>query len=437
MRSLHFLRVPRCVLCAAATATLIGFASLGSASAYTQKTLYSFCAKTNCVDGGSLLAGVMDASGNLYGTTELGGQYGRGVVFELVLNANKTKYHETVLYDFCAKPNCTDGSFPQSADLIMDVDGNLYGAAAGGGKYNSGGVFKLTHKSGGWSSAIIHSFCAKANCTDGNVPETGLAYAGQASGARWDESSPLFGTTAYGGANNKGLAYELVPNGSGWTYKVLHGFNPPEKSASPGPLLVDSSGNLFGVTYFGGKYDAGALYKLAAGTWKETTLHNFCAETNCTDGAAGVGRLTMDAAGNLFGAANYGGSGAHCADPESGCGVVFERPPGGPYTVIYNFCSKSNCKDGSYPLAGLIMDADGTLYGTTDEGGSGGGGTAFTLTHAAAWTERVLYGFCGLQNCTDGSEPAASLTLDKKGNVFGTTSTGGANNYGTVFELKP
>src|SRR5262249_52770994 len=153
---------------------------------------------------------LMDQSGNIYGVTYAGGKHGKGLVFELVPNATKTKYTEHILKNFCAKANCTDGAHPVSG-LILDVDGRLYGTASEGGKFNGGIAFRLKHQAGIVTFTIIHSFCAKTNCTDADFPYTGLAYSGQAAGAAWDESSPLFGT-ADGGAHNKGAAYELAPN---------------------------------------------------------------------------------------------------------------------------------------------------------------------------------------------------------------------------------
>lgn len=346
-------------------------------------------------------------------------------------------YTLKTLHSFCNEANCGDGDTPRN-DLVMDASGNLFGTTQVGGAHGGGEVFKMRPVANGWAFGVIHSFCSQPpDCPDGDVPTATLAYAGQASGAPWDESSPLFGTANLGGANNKGIAYKLSPNGSGWTYQVLHGFSSSTKSAYPGPLVVDPSGNLFGVTYMGAKYGAGALYRLAAGTWKETTLHNFCAEPNCADGNGGFGRLAIDAAGNLFGTAFEGGSGSNCQEP-SGCGVVFERTAGSKYKVIYDFCSKTNCKDGTEPAAGLNLDAGGTLFGTTHIGGTGNLGVVFTLSHASGWTEQTLYDFCSEQNCTDGAGPSALVILDNKGNVYGTASEDGANGSGgTVFSLKP
>jgi uncharacterized repeat protein (TIGR03803 family) len=428
----------RRALAISGAAIVLALPPLGGASAYTQGTLHSFCTTANCGDGDTPRNGVlMDQSGDLYGTTEFGGKYNNGLVFKLIPNAKKTKYTEHILKNFCAKTGCTDGAYP-SSNLIMDMDGDLYGTTEVGGKHGGGVVFKMRPVANGWVFSVIHSFCSQPpDCADGESPGATLAYAGQASGAPWDEASPLFGTANLGGANGKGIAYEISPNGSGWSYQVLHSFNSSTESAYPGPLLVDPSGNLLGVTYMGAKYGAGALYRLAAGTWTEATLHNFCADPNCTDGNGGFGRLSMDAAGNLFGTALLGGSSSNCTGP-SGCGVAFERTAGGKYKVIYDFCKRTNCNDGSEPAAGMIMDASGNLLGTTHIGGKGNLGTVFMLTAGSKWTEQVLYSFCSEQNCADGAGPGAPVILDDKSDVYGTTEEKGANGSGgTVFELKP
>src|SRR5882762_6860969 len=140
-------------LTAVAATILLASASGGTAAAYTQETLHSFCTETNCGDGDTPHAGLLaDTSGNLYGTTEKGGKNNSGLVFKLIPNAKKTKYTEHVLKNFCAQANCTDGGFPE-AGLIMDVDGNLYGTTGGGGKFGGGTVFKMTPLANGWSYA--------------------------------------------------------------------------------------------------------------------------------------------------------------------------------------------------------------------------------------------------------------------------------------------
>jgi uncharacterized repeat protein (TIGR03803 family) len=402
-------------------------------------TVYSFCSTSSCADGQMPVAGLlMDAAGDLYGTTENGGKYASGAVFKLVPNADKSAYTEHILKNFCVQVSCPGGQAPEG-DLIMDVDGNLYGTTYGGGKHFGGVVFKLTHGANGWGLRVIHEFCAKSNCKDGGAPATGLAYAGQASGALWNEISPLFGTALYGGTHGKGIAYELAPGSAGWSFTVIHNFNAPApvQTIIPSPLLVDPAGNLIGVTGNGGTLDEGELYKLAAGTWQKTTLHNFCSEANCAGGSVGWGRVAMDAAGNLFGVTAYGGGGSSCT-VNVGCGAAFEWTTSGEFDVIHAFCSQASCKDGGVPMAGVTIDANGNLFGTTSVGGLTGGGSVFELTHGTTWTGRGLYDFCHKTNCTDGDTPYASVVLDGSGNIYGTTSAGGANgNGGTVFELTP
>jgi uncharacterized repeat protein (TIGR03803 family) len=437
MRQLSFTRAfPTNVAKSALPAiALLAVALPGAAPATTLSTLHSFCNETNCTDGSKPLGGLlMDASGNLYGMTETGGKYNSGLVFKLIPNAAKTKYTEHILHNFCAKAGCPDGGFPSYGSLIMDVDGNLYGTTGGGGKFGAGAVFKMTPVTNGWTYGVVHSFCAQTNCPDGSDPEVGLAYAGQASGAQWDEASPLFGSTYVGGAHNMGEVFELSFNGSTWSFQVIHSFSSGFHS---GELLVDPSGNVVGTTLLGGANSGGMIFKLASGTWSETTLYNFCAATNCADGWEPSGRLLMDAGGNIFGTTQGGGAGAQCT-ADHGCGVAYALTAAGKYKVLYNFCSRNNCRDGQYPASGIIKDAAGDFAGTTYGGGTGPGGTVFSLHHGTTWTEAVLYDFCSAQNCTDGGGPTAPLVVDNAGNLFGTTAAGGANgDYGTVFELEP
>jgi uncharacterized repeat protein (TIGR03803 family) len=308
----------------------------------------------------------------------------------------------------------------------MDVDGNLYGTTNSGGKFGEGAIYELMHKVNGWSLTVIHSFCAEGgSCGNGSYPITTLAYAGQASGASWDEFSPLFGTADGGGASGQGVAYKLISDGSFWSYELLYGFDgTSEPSTYPSQLFVDSSGNLIGVTDYGAKHGDGALYKLAANTWKETTLHDFCAQPNCTDGAYGFGRLVRDAALNLYGTAQGGRN--------SGQGVVFKRTAGGSYSVVHSFGGA----EGDLPMGGLTMDSAGNLFGMTGEGGANSQGVVFELAPGGA--ETVLYNFCITNGCPDGAWPETPLLMDSQGDLFGTTIYYGAHgNGGTVFELTP
>jgi uncharacterized repeat protein (TIGR03803 family) len=233
------------------------------------------------------------------------------------------------------------------------------------------------------------------------------------------------------------------------------GFNP---TAS---LISDRSGNLYGTTDKGGVQHGGTVFKLTPnkdGRWTESVIYNFCSLTNCKDGKNPSAGLIFDHEGNLYGTTGGGGGGAY--GPYKGCdnaylcGTVFELTPNadGSWTesVLYSFCSVTDCLDGDGSGSGLVFDKVGNLYGTTVAGGDATGcslgcGTVFELTPKAGgggWTERVLYSFCSLTNCFDGNSPYASLTSDNAGNLYGTTVAGGdatscSLGCGTVFELTP
>ena len=165
-------------------------------------------------------------------------------------------------------------------------------------------------------------------------------------------------------------------------------------------------------------------------------LYSFCPQSGCADGSQPVAGLIMDAAGNLYGTTKVGGTGG--TGGAFGQGVVFKLAPDGTETVLYSFCSQANCTDGLQPFAGLIMDAAGNLYGTTLNGGIGSGsGVVFKL--APDGTQTVLYSFCSQANCTDGLAPQAGLLMDAAGNLYGTTALGGIapGNSGVVFALTP
>ena len=252
-------------------------------------------------------------------------------------------------------------------------------------------------------------------------------------------------------------------------FKVLHSFgNYPNDGAHPvSDVAFDNAGNLYGTTpgggngYGCGEDGCGSVFELSPkgdGTWKETIIYSFCANTGgpiCTDGAFPDAGLTLDAVGNLYGATSEGGQ--NC--PTAGCGLVFELSPPSAgktwtETVLHNFCSEVaasvQCLDGEAPWGQLVFDSAGNLYGTTTSGGSGhptdgiGGGTVFELSPGASgWTETVLYNFCTLgqgNSCPDGIGPFAGVTFDTLGNLYGTTVGGGSSNNagdGTVYELSP
>jgi len=252
-----------------------------------------------------------------------------------------------------------------------------------------------------------------------------------------DEEGNLYSTTSSGGDDSScstfgvpgcGVIFKL--DGAG-TETVLYTFAGGTDGASPfAGLIRDAKGNLYGTTSSGGSgiVPAGTIFKLD-NEGKETVLYSFCSAANCVDGNtpnAGVIRH----AGSLYG--TTAGGGEFCVE-NGGCGVVFKVDSKGNETVLYSFCPNGgNCTDGESPQAGLIHDTTGNLYGTTSGGGAKGAGTVFKLNPAGA--ETVLYSFAG---GADGANPFAGLIRDEAGNLYGTTSSGGLSGQGTVFKVDP
>jgi uncharacterized repeat protein (TIGR03803 family) len=304
-----------------------------------------------------------------------------------------------------------------AAGLVSDSVGNLYGTR-GGGAYNFGTAFELMRTAGGgWTEKVLHDF--NLNGRDGVYPN----------GLIFDAAGNLYGTTLEGGTYGCGTVFELtLAADGGWAEKILHNFRGNNKDGCEtwASLIFDATWNLYGTTRVGGAYNYGTVFELTPkgdGDWREKVLHSF----NGKDGYYPYASLILDAAGNLYGTTVWGGTYTF--------GTAFELMPkaGGRWTekILHSF----NGKDGYVPNASLILGAAGNLYGTTVEGGAYNYGTVFGLTRKASgrWTEKVLHDFNF--NDTDGFTPYASLILDATGNLYGTTSSGGAYGDGTVFEL--
>lgn len=328
---------------------------------------------------------------------------------------------ETVLYSFCSQLYCADGTTPD-ATLVMDSEGNLYGAAAGGNsKFYAGVVFEVSSKDE--QESLVYDFAA---IPQGVAPNGALAR---------DASGSLYGTTAGGGYDvgkctkfyGCGVLYKL----SGDTEQVLYTFLGGLDGQEPnGGLILDANGNLYGTTYRGGGNGArpGTVFEVSP-SGVETVLHRFAAYKG--DGKLPTAGLLMDSKGNLYGTTSEGGidgfygPGLECYEQ---CGTVFEVTAGVEKTV-YSF-KGSKLKDGASPFGSLIMDKKGNIYGTTYAGGAYGYGTIFELTTAGV--EKVLYSFAGQP---DAGNPVGRVLLDTKGNLYGTTSFGGKFGVGAVFEL--
>ena len=371
-----------------------------SSRAQTLTTLHSF---HGGADGESPAAGViLDGRGNLYGVTSSGGAVdcgvprGCGTVFEL-----DTAGKETMLHKFTGLP---DGNIP-SAGLIRDAAGNLYGTTYTGGAHDGGTVFKVLANG---KETVLHSFTGHP---DGQGPVASLA---------GDAKGNLYGTTYYGGDPACGYVW-----GCGTVFKVdasgketvLHTFATPGGGLYPSAGVIrDAAGNLYGTTYAGGAYGFGTVFKLDA-TGNATLLHSF---TGGTDGGYPLGGLIEN--GNLlFSTTGAGGA--------FGFGSVFKMDKSGDETVLYSFTGGA---DGKAPLTALAHDDAGNFYGTTEQGGAFRYGVVFKVDSAGK--ETVLHNFT---YGADGAFPIAGVVRDAAGNLYGTTSSGGTSGGGVVFKIEP
>lgn len=411
------------VLATACLLTAIGTAD--HAQAATETVLYAF---TGGSDGASPYAGlVADAYGNFYGTTVGGGAWNYGVVFRLTPAGA-----ETVLHSFSGG---TDGAYPY-AGLAIDANYNLYGATAYGGSSAKGVTFRLRPSPfyrGGWIETVFHAFTGG---TDGAFPYAGLTR---------DSSGNLYGTALQGGTVGAGTVFKIAPTGA---QTVLYSFQAKSDGIFPSAnLAIGANGTLYGTTQEGGTYNGGTIYELVPPpqgqtAWSESVLHSL----QPSDGVTPDAGLAIDASDNLYGTASDGGSAM--------CGTVFELSPpvilpfaahsrqlasrSSPtpnyniyawnLTVLHNF----NGTDARVPLAGVVTDANGNLYGTTTYGGPFDSGAVYKI--APGGTETVLYSFTG---GADGGYPRAGLILDSSGNLYGTTSEGGPSGTGVVFKIQP
>ncbi len=395
---------------------ITAFLTMNLWAAAQEKVLHSFGGSGDGIDPVAGL--VFDTEGNLYGTTSSGGALFNGTVFELKQRGDGT-WVDTVLHSFGAG---TDGADPH-AGLTMDGAGNLYGTTKDGGLHGYGTVFEMSRTQGGdWQEKLLHSF--KFSLSQAMYPESGVIM---------DGAGNLYGTSYYGGIHGYGTVYELSPNNDGgWTERAIHSFNDNGKDGSQpqSGLLFDAEGNLYGTTYMRGIHYEGAAFQLTPegnGNWSERVMHSF---GGGSDGVQPYAGLISDAAGKLYGTTYYGG--IHQT------GTVFELSPNGSggwtERVLHSF-DRDDRTDGAYPIAPLLVDGNGNLYGTTFNGGIHDEGTVFELSpeENGEWTETVLHSF--KNDGQDGDYPFGGLIMDGAGNLYGTTGGGGIRASGTVFEI--
>jgi uncharacterized repeat protein (TIGR03803 family) len=438
MRRKSFWIAASCVL---AVVGLRPVNSSGAAPASTEKIIYEFAGGA---DGGNPLSDLtLDAAGNLYGTTIVGGTgtacgVGCGTVFEL--QRTKDGWKEQVLYSFTWG---NDGATPEGG-VIFDKGGNLYGTTVGGGGSNdSGTIFKLAPNShGGWTESVLYGFTGGS---DGANPMGDLVF---------DSQGNLYGT-AFAGASFRnsclyegcGTVFELTPHSGGsWTEATLHVFagEPDDGGNPPAGVVLDSAGNVYGMTKYGGTASCrpggshpgcGTVYRLtlnSGGNWTESVIYKFA-----RGGGFGVnpsGGLIFDNAGHLFGTTGAGGD---------GFGAVLELREGSQQgwaqNILYRFYGDP---DGMAPVGKVELNTDGVLFGVTSRGGGNkDGGTVFELRRLeTGWRERILHSFTAGPG--DGSNPQAGLISDSHGHLYGTTESGGRSgcyvgSCGTVYEVTP
>ncbi len=442
----------------------LNLTAYGQAFGASPNILWNF---GNGTDGASPEGLIRDTKGNIYGTTQLGGTYGGtdasgnnigGTAFELTPpSIPGGTWTESVLWSF---GNGTDGTGPggqngqvASGGLIMDTHGNLYGTTGGGGTYarvdqngnpSGGTAFELTPPSisgGKWTESILWDF---ANGMDGNYPGGPLIM---------DAGGNLYGTTGGGGTDNDGTVFELMhPStlGGSWTESILWSFNGTDGQSPNSALIMDADRNLYGTTGGGGT-GGGTVFELTppsstGGNWTQSILWSFPNPSNGEpDGSHPEAGLTMDAGGHLYGTTFTGGRYLNIVPSEADNpgGTAFELTPpsksGRAWTesVIWNFGNG----DGTQPFAAPIIDSKGNLYGTTFSGGASGplgSGTVFKLTPPSTargkWTESVLVDF-SLYSVA--SRPDAAVIMDTSGNLYGTSTEEGTYGGGTTFQIPP
>jgi uncharacterized repeat protein (TIGR03803 family) len=388
------------------------------------------------LDHAGNLYGTTNGGGSSIATPCFGG--GCGTVFKLSPNPDGS-WLNTILYSFCASysnDSCVDGAYPQ-AGLVLDANGNIYGTTNLGGpgcplhSNGCGTVFELSpplFPSGAWTEKVLYAFCSNYvynQCLDGNFPSSQLIF---------DSSGNLYGTTTAGGNGSgrfSGTVFELSPGENGWAETVLYSFCLlgegtvcPDGAQPMAGVTFDKSGNLYGTTELGGSPKSeggGTVYKLSPSPngWTEKVL---LAAQGYAKGVAPLGTVSFDALGNLYSTLSAGGL--------NGDGAVFRLALGGGHNQFW-----FNNKNGNMPMAGVLIDSKhASLYGTTYVGGAMSAGTVFKI--AIPGGETVLYSFCTQANCMDGTGPTAGVIMDThSGNLYGTTKLGGTSNLGVVFEI--
>ncbi|MEO8663008.1 MAG: choice-of-anchor tandem repeat GloVer-containing protein [Bryobacteraceae bacterium] len=325
-----------------------------------------------------------------------------------------------IVYSFAGDE---DGEYADT-DLVIDREGNIYGTTVQGGAFNSGTVFQLSPSPTGWAHTVLYSF---RGGVDGGEPYKGVTL---------DSAGNLYGTAGVGGLyvgpcvdTGCGVVFKLAKSGTTWTYQLVHSFTGGRDGFGPGSgVTVDAQGAVYGTTPTGGRLGFGIVYQLkldSSGTWKERLIHTF---TGGADGLGGsAGRLILTASGGLLGVCTSGGA--------QGAGNLYQLAPtpAGEWTLttLYSFQGGTGA---GFPYGAVVADANGNLYGTTYYAGANNLGSIYRLSRSnGVWTQTALYSF---QGGLDGNGPISTLVAATDGNLYGTTSEGGAGcSCGTIFKI--
>jgi len=414
-------RAVRCIASSLITVTvfIFGVAIVPVAQAQSFRVIYNFSGQH---DGANPFTGLtIDGHGSLYGTAFAAGAQSYGTVFSL--NNNGGHWVLNPIYSF---QGGDDGAGPAGA-LVVGPDGALYGttSAGGGGPcqdengYRGCGTVYSLRPPGTAPRTVIYSWQSTSlyrfSQTDGAYPQGPLAF---------DSSGNVYGTAMDGGNADWGLIYQLAPSGGGWTQNILYQAQGDGDGAYPwGGVVLDRSGNLYGVFSQNGPNNNGAVFELSpsGSGWNESTIHSFTFSGN--DGSTPQSGLIFDNAGNLYGSTVH---------DRTGGGTAFELDQSGlSYNFVYGFSGGIDLG----PYDKLAMDAAGNLYGTTYADGRYGYGSVFKLTRSGSgWTYTSLHDFTG---GSDGANPVCQLVFDSSGNLYGTAINAGSHNKGVVFEITP
>jgi len=346
------------------------------------------------LDGLNPQAGLtLGPDGNFYGTTRAGGSNNFGTIFRLTSRGTLTR-----MFAF----NRTNGAFPQST-LTLGKEGNFYGSTASGGSANSAGtVFQFS------TNGTLTTLASFDSTNSGFSPNGPLSI---------DTNGNLYGTTPISGPGLRGTVFRVTTNG---VLTTLASFSGPNGAAPQDGVVIGDDGNFYGTTASGGANNLGTVFRLTP-NGALTTLVSF----NNTNGANPIGGLIWGKDGFLYGTTGFGGS-------NLSFGTIFKLSTNGNLTTLFNF----HGDDGEEPSFRLTLGNDERLYGTASFAGdlanspSGiGSGSVFSITTNGTFTTLFLF------HGTNGSNPAASLTLGPDGNLYGTTAQGGLGGGGTIFRV--